>query len=112
MFYPYDFYLCQNLIASPGAVAESTAASDFKPTRRVRDPPGGVTHAIFGGADDDGALSTAPPKPSATVSLAWAVRKDLALSYTCTVQAASAAPPETSTTSTEATLAPAPAPER
>ncbi|KAI0807001.1 hypothetical protein C8Q74DRAFT_1225371 [Fomes fomentarius] len=53
---------------SPGpSAAALTAVSDFKPTRRVRDPPGGVTHNIFGNGHeaDDGALAGAPSKPSA-----------------------------------------------
>ncbi|KAI0710451.1 hypothetical protein C8T65DRAFT_648407 [Cerioporus squamosus] len=43
----------------------SAPASDFKPTRRVREPPGGSHHNIFqfGGGDDD-ALAAAPPKQS------------------------------------------------
>ncbi|KAI0350108.1 hypothetical protein OH77DRAFT_1507173 [Trametes cingulata] len=50
------------------AVDQQTSAStDFKPTRRVRDPPGGRQHDIFGHTVDDDALSTAPPKPSAPV---------------------------------------------
>ncbi|EJF62553.1 hypothetical protein DICSQDRAFT_135514 [Dichomitus squalens LYAD-421 SS1] len=52
------------------AATESTPATDFKPTRRVRDPPGGRTHNIFGGADDDDndALSAAPPQSSAAAA--------------------------------------------
>ncbi|KAI0073402.1 hypothetical protein K474DRAFT_1666638 [Panus rudis PR-1116 ss-1] len=43
------------------ATAVSSAASDFKPTRRVRTAPGGETHDIFGTyADDDDVLSQAP----------------------------------------------------
>lgn len=48
---------------------ESSASSDFKPTRRVRDPPGGRQHDIFGDVPDDDALSAAPPKPGAEVSV-------------------------------------------
>ncbi|PIL30459.1 hypothetical protein GSI_07158 [Ganoderma sinense ZZ0214-1] len=51
-----------NVVASPSA--SSTAASDFKPTRRVREAPGGFTHDIFGSSADDDALARAPPNPS------------------------------------------------
>ncbi|KAI0831794.1 hypothetical protein BC628DRAFT_1310449 [Trametes gibbosa] len=44
------------------------ATSDFKPTRRVRDPPGGRQHNIFGDDAGDDALAGAPPKPRAAVS--------------------------------------------
>ncbi|KAI8998967.1 hypothetical protein BD414DRAFT_476579 [Trametes punicea] len=50
--------------ATEATSAEIAAAADFKPTRRVRDPPGGATHRIFGDPVDDDALATAPPKPS------------------------------------------------
>ncbi|KAI0637336.1 hypothetical protein C8Q77DRAFT_1097076 [Trametes polyzona] len=43
----------------------ASASSDFRPTRRVRDPPGGRQHNIFGDVADDDALAKAPPKPSA-----------------------------------------------
>lgn len=36
--------------------------SDFKPTRRVRDPPGGRQHNIFDDVVEEDALSGAPPK--------------------------------------------------
>ncbi|OSC97659.1 hypothetical protein PYCCODRAFT_1440042 [Trametes coccinea BRFM310] len=52
------------------AVQESSVAGDFKPTRRVRDPPGGVTHRIFGDLQDDDVLATAPPKPSTAAPVA------------------------------------------
>ncbi|KAI0648211.1 hypothetical protein C8Q79DRAFT_954343 [Trametes meyenii] len=48
--------------AVAAAPSESSAASDFKPTRRVRDPPGGRQHNIFGDNIDDDALAGAPPK--------------------------------------------------
>ncbi|KAI0747702.1 hypothetical protein C8Q80DRAFT_1168151 [Daedaleopsis nitida] len=45
---------------------DSAPSSDFKPSRRVREAPGGAHHDIFGGAaDDDDALANAPPKQSA-----------------------------------------------
>ncbi|KAH9857723.1 hypothetical protein C2E23DRAFT_748213 [Lenzites betulinus] len=55
--------------ATPTAAAASAAqaTSDFKPTRRVRDPPGGRQHNIFGDSADDDALAGAPPKPGAAV---------------------------------------------
>ncbi|KAI1788444.1 hypothetical protein LXA43DRAFT_1097269 [Ganoderma leucocontextum] len=46
--------------AASAPSASSTAASDFKPTRRVREVPGGATHDIFGSSADDDALSRAP----------------------------------------------------
>ncbi|KAM5535564.1 hypothetical protein V8D89_010731 [Ganoderma adspersum] len=50
--------------AAPAAPdASSTAPADFKPTRRVREAPGGFTHDIFGSSADDDALSRAPPNP-------------------------------------------------
>ncbi|KAJ8468998.1 hypothetical protein ONZ51_g9282 [Trametes cubensis] len=52
--------------ASAASTSPATVADDFKPTRRVRDPPGGVTHRLFGtDVDDDDALAMAPPKPTA-----------------------------------------------
>lgn len=42
----------------------STSSDGLKPTRRVREPPGGAHSNIFGGCDDeDDALARAPPKP-------------------------------------------------
>ncbi|CDO69040.1 hypothetical protein BN946_scf184834.g47 [Trametes cinnabarina] len=49
--------------SAPGT-SEPTVAGDFKPTRRVRDPPGGATHRIFGDLQEDDVLASAPPKPS------------------------------------------------
>ncbi|EIW60726.1 uncharacterized protein TRAVEDRAFT_146360 [Trametes versicolor FP-101664 SS1] len=57
--------------SSAGTEAAATAAapaqevppvSDFKPTRRVRDPPGGRQHNIFDDVVEEDALSGAPPK--------------------------------------------------
>ncbi|KAJ7046524.1 hypothetical protein C8F04DRAFT_1060802 [Mycena alexandri] len=66
-------------VASPAAVAASVPATpspsvvsagspssaDFKPSRRVRELPGGPRTNIFGDDDVPDALSTAPPKPAA-----------------------------------------------
>ncbi len=41
--------------------------SDFKPTRRVRDPPGGRQHNIFDDVVEADALSSAPPKEGEVV---------------------------------------------
>ena len=58
-----------NLAVIPFAEAAGTAAS-FRPTRRVRDAPGGPTHNIFGHTVDDDALASAPPRnaPAPTVA--------------------------------------------
>ncbi|KAI0373367.1 hypothetical protein BV20DRAFT_1050255 [Pilatotrama ljubarskyi] len=52
---------------STAAAQDASATSDFKPTRRVRDPPGGRQYDIFGPPVEDDALSNAPPRPSAPV---------------------------------------------
>ncbi|KAI0781297.1 hypothetical protein BD413DRAFT_504258 [Trametes elegans] len=53
------------------AAQASAGAADFKPTRRVREPPGGAHHALFGGdAGEDDALARAPPKPATTAASA------------------------------------------
>nr|GAT57592.1 predicted protein [Mycena chlorophos] len=44
------------------APAAPAPANDFKPTRRVRELPGGARTNIFGDDDEEGALSAAPPK--------------------------------------------------
>ncbi|KAJ7667231.1 hypothetical protein B0H14DRAFT_3102529 [Mycena olivaceomarginata] len=49
---------------STGSIAASPS-SDFKPTRRVRDPPGGHRTNIFADEDVLDALSAAPPKEQA-----------------------------------------------
>ncbi|KAI0328095.1 hypothetical protein GY45DRAFT_1355333 [Cubamyces sp. BRFM 1775] len=55
----------------------ATVADDFKPTRRVRDPPGGTTHRLFGNdVDDDDALAMAPPKPNAALEATDAAATD------------------------------------
>ncbi|KAI9056837.1 hypothetical protein FKP32DRAFT_1598722 [Trametes sanguinea] len=56
--------------SAAAAAQESSDAGDFKPTRRVRDPPGGATHRIFGDLQDDDVLASAPPKPSTTAPVA------------------------------------------
>ena len=48
--------------APDAADAAASANSSFKPTRRVREAPGGAHHDIFGTVDDDDALAGAPPK--------------------------------------------------
>ncbi|KAJ3548435.1 hypothetical protein NMY22_g1269 [Coprinellus aureogranulatus] len=46
------------------SASTSTTSGGFKPTRRVREPPGGAHSNIFGGAEDeDDALANAPPRP-------------------------------------------------
>ncbi|KAI0668563.1 hypothetical protein C8Q78DRAFT_1047816 [Trametes maxima] len=57
----------QSSEAAAVAPSESSVADDFKPTRRVRDPPGGRQHNIFGDNIDDDALAGAPPKPAVAV---------------------------------------------
>ncbi|KAJ3723496.1 hypothetical protein DFJ43DRAFT_1092061 [Lentinula guzmanii] len=44
------------------ASTSSTTSEEFKPSRRVRQAPGGGHTDIFGGDDEDDALSQAPPK--------------------------------------------------
>ncbi|KAJ7694102.1 hypothetical protein B0H17DRAFT_470384 [Mycena rosella] len=56
--------------AASTAASDSAAASpaaDFKPTRRVREPPGGSRTDIFAVEDVLDALSLAPPKPEGVV---------------------------------------------
>ncbi|KAJ7349446.1 hypothetical protein DFH08DRAFT_144456 [Mycena albidolilacea] len=53
---------------STGSIATSPS-SDFKPTRRVRDPPGGHRTNIFADEDVLDALSMAPPKEQAVTTL-------------------------------------------
>ncbi|KAH8829688.1 hypothetical protein DL96DRAFT_1074510 [Flagelloscypha sp. PMI_526] len=51
-------------IAETSATVTSAAPAtgeEFKPTRRVRDPPGGKTHSLFGDDLEEDALSKAPP---------------------------------------------------
>ncbi|RPD65770.1 hypothetical protein L226DRAFT_529919 [Lentinus tigrinus ALCF2SS1-7] len=57
----------QSSAAAPTtASSPSVPASDFKPTRRVREPPGGSHSNIFqyGGDDESDALAAAPSKSS------------------------------------------------
>ncbi|KAF7338509.1 hypothetical protein MVEN_02077000 [Mycena venus] len=48
--------------------ASASPSSDFKPTRRVRDPPGGARTNIFADEEVPDALSTAPPKAEAAAT--------------------------------------------
>lgn len=46
------------------ASTSTTSSGGFRPTRRVREPPGGAHSNIFGGDEDEGdALANAPPRP-------------------------------------------------
>ena len=49
-------------------IIATASNDDFRPTRRVRTAPGGATHNIFGGDEDDDALSLAPPRGPTTVT--------------------------------------------
>ncbi|KAI0713384.1 hypothetical protein C8Q76DRAFT_460269 [Earliella scabrosa] len=51
--------------AGSSAASASAPAADFKPTRRVREPPGGAHANIFQHDVDDDALAGAPPKEPA-----------------------------------------------
>ncbi|KAJ7273457.1 hypothetical protein B0H12DRAFT_1089477 [Mycena haematopus] len=53
--------------ASAGPVSAPTS-SDFKPTRRVREPPGGPRTNIFADEEVPDALSTAPPQKEAAAA--------------------------------------------
>ncbi|KAH8102850.1 hypothetical protein BXZ70DRAFT_752540 [Cristinia sonorae] len=46
----------------------NTDADESKPSRRVRSPPGGETHDLFGHYVDDDALANAPPTDNASKS--------------------------------------------
>jgi hypothetical protein len=52
--------------AAQGSTEESPGASEgFRPSRRVRDPPGGVSSLFHASeAETDDALSQAPPRPT------------------------------------------------
>lgn len=55
-----------NEASASGGAAENTsvgASDSFKPSRRVREPPGGSHSNIFANDEEDDALSQAPPKP-------------------------------------------------
>ncbi|KAJ6455842.1 hypothetical protein C8R45DRAFT_1035889 [Mycena sanguinolenta] len=58
--------------ASAGPVSAS-ASSDFKPSRRVRDPPGGPRTNIFADEEIEDALSTAPPQKEEAAAASPAV---------------------------------------
>ncbi|KAJ7470509.1 hypothetical protein FB451DRAFT_1253939 [Mycena latifolia] len=51
-----------------GVAAAASPSADFKPTRRVRELPGGPRTNIFADEDVPDALSLAPPKPENTVT--------------------------------------------
>ncbi|KAJ7109126.1 hypothetical protein C8R44DRAFT_801717 [Mycena epipterygia] len=59
-----------NLQSESAGPSQSAASADFKPTRRVREPPGGRTSNIFGDEDVLDALSLAPPKVENNVPVA------------------------------------------
>jgi hypothetical protein len=54
----------QNSLATQRSIlVTSTGGDPHKPTQRVRQAPGRSHNNIFGYADDDDALASAPPKP-------------------------------------------------
>ena len=54
--------------ASSASTSQAAPATDFKPTRRVREPPGGSHSNIFQYDGEDDALAYAPPKPTETTT--------------------------------------------
>ncbi|KAF8212505.1 hypothetical protein K438DRAFT_1806629 [Mycena galopus ATCC 62051] len=55
-------------LSDVASTVSASASSDFKPTRRVREPPGGARTNIFADEEVPDALSMAPPKEVAPVA--------------------------------------------